>query len=407
MGIFNWIKKAFKNESSTSAKTLDEMIDLILGGSETTSSGVVVNSNSAMRQATVYSCIRLLSETISQLPLFIYEKTPTGREKAENFYLFNTLKLQPNNYQTSSEFWAFMSAIAIMRGISCAYKVMVGSRIMELIPIAPDSVREEWLQNNERVFRVSFADGSYSDVKPEFMLCVRGLTLNGRDPVSPIRCAADTIGLSIAASKHTQRFFKNSARPSGLLEHPGALSPDKIDELRKGWEAQHGDENAGKIAILTAGLKFNTVSMTNGDAQLLEILGFNRTEICGIFGVPPHLVGAIEKTSSWGTGLAEQSLSFIKYTITPWLIRFEQSISRDLLTAAERKKYYPEFLTDQFLRGDTKSRYESYKTAIGGTQAPAFMTVNEVRKLENMPPLVGGDELYRPVSSNQTGEPTI
>jgi len=148
-------------------------------------------------------------------------------------------------------------------------------------------------------------------------------------------------------------------------------------------------------------MEYQPITMSPEDSQLLELMGYNRTEICGIFGVPPWLVGAIEKTSSWGTGLEEQVRGFVKFTINPDLVGIQQRIWKDLLSTPEKKRYYAEFLTEQLLKGDIKTRNEAYKAALGGTQHPGYMVPNEIRKLENLPPLEGGDELFRPKSDGK------
>lgn len=409
MDIIGWIsniingKKVQASTTHTTPMTLDQLLAAI-GPSHQSSSGVSVTPDAAMRQATVYSCIRLLSETISQLPLHLYERTADGRERAVNHPLYPVLRATPNSYMTASEFWQFTIACVLLRGMSCSYKVMVGNKLKELIPIAPDSIEEIW-NGNQRYYSVVLANGKAEQLPPEAIFCVKGMSLDGQTAVSPIKFAVNSIGGAISTEAYSSAFYKNGARPSGLLKTAAVMDETKINDLRAKWNMQHGGTGAGGTAILTAGLEFQPISMSNEDAQLLELLGFQRTEICGIFGVPPHMIGAIEKTSSWGTGLAEQSLSFIKYTIAPWLNRVEQSISRDLLGPADRKKYYPEFLTEQFLRGDTKNRYDSYKIALGGTQNPGFMTPNEIRKLENLPPIEDGDVIYKPEPAEGPGRP--
>lgn len=409
MGLISWIGKFFKDETGvrndiSAPASIDKILEMIASDYAGSESGVVVSAERAIRQATVYSCVRIISGTISQLPLHLYQRTTESRNRAESHWLYDLLRNQPNDYMTASEFWQFMAAGVVMRGRACAYKVRIGNRTKELIPIAPNCIDEDWKPDNTRTFRIQFANGTYAEVDPEDVFCIRGLTLDGRSPISPIKYMANSIGLSIATTAYNSKFFKNGARPSGVLKHPNVLKEEIVEKLRESWQQQHGGENSGKIAILSGGLDYLPISMTNEDAQLLELMGFNRTEICGIFGVPPHMVGAIEKTSSWGTGLAEQVLSFIKFTIGPWLVRIEQSVSRDLLSKPERRQYYPEFLTEQFLRSATKDRFESYKAALGGTQHPGFMAVNEVRSLENLSPLPGGDELYRPQPSKGRAE---
>jgi len=412
MGLIEWFKKTITGDQEqvqdalvpvrastthTAPMSIETLTELI-GSTSQSASGVSVTPAAAMRQATVYSCIWLMSETVSQLPLHLYERIGDSRERATTNPLYTLLRSTPNGFHTASEFWQFIVACVLLRGMAAAYKVMVGSRLRELIPISPDSINEIW-RGTRRSYNVILPDGLSQELGPENFLIVKGLTLNGQDAISPIKYMANSIGLAISTNDYSSKFYKNGARPSGALETDAALDPEKVKALREAWSLQHGGSNVGGTAVLTAGLKFKPMSMSNEDAQLLELLNFSRGEIAGIYGVPPHMIGAIEKTSSWGTGLAEQSLSFIKYTIAPWLNRIEQSISRDLLTPAEQKRFYPEFLTEQFLRGDTKNRYEAYKVALGGTQNPGFMTQNEIRHLENLPPVEGGDKLYQPEPS--------
>jgi len=409
MGLLSWIKQIFVSEGVkgdiSDPIDINKLVELI-GSANISASGVSVTPEAAMRQATVYSCIRLLSETISQLPLHLYRRTESGRERAADHPYYSLLRIAPNGYMTASEFWQFKAAAVLLRGMACSYKNRIGNKVVELIPISPSSVDEVWT-GGRRAFHVVFADGTAKILPPEDIFCIKGLSLNGREAISPIKYAANSVGLSISAQDYSAKFYKNGARPSGLLKTPGTLDETKVELMKAAWKSQYNGEKAGSVAVLSGGLDFQPISMSNEDAQLLEILGFNRTEICGIFGVPPHMIGAIEKTSSWGTGLAEQSLSFIKYTIAPWLNRIEQSIIRDILPLKDRQQYYPEFLTEQFLRGDTKNRYESYKLALGGTQNPGFMTPNETRRLENLPPIEGGDSLYRPVSKAGAEEGVI
>ncbi len=404
MGLFSRLGRIFKNSAPISSpKTLDEMLEL-LGGMSESSAGVSVTPETAIRHSTVYSCVKIISETVAQLPCILYEKAPGDsniRTRANNHRLYDLLHDAPNDFQTAFEFWQFMTAAKALRGMGCAYKNMVGSKVIELIPIAPDSISENWNHDGSHDFDVIFANGRSEKVAPEYIFCLKGLTLDGRTAISPIKYTAEILGHSIATQAHSARFFKNGARPAGVLKSPGSLNPDVVKALRESWQEAHSGANAGKIAVLHGGLDYQPITMSPEDSQLLELMGFNRTEICGIFGVPPWLVGAIEKTSSWGTGLEEQVRGFVKFTINPDLVRIQQRISKDLLSPVEKRRYYAEFLTEQFLKGDTKSRNEAYKSALGGTQHPGYQTVNEIRKLENLPPLAGGDELYRPKSEGK------
>lgn len=404
MGLFSWLRRIFQDEAPISSpKTLDEILEL-LGGLHESSSGITITPETATRHSTVYSCVKIISETVAQLPCVLYQRTGSAgdiRERAKSHYLYGLLHDAPNDFMTAFEFWQFIIAARVVRGMGCAYKNIVGSKIIELIPISPDSICENWHNDGSHDFGITFHNGHTETVDPKYIFCVKGLTLDGRTAISPIKYAAEIIGLSIAAQSHTAKFFRNGARPTGVLKTPASLKQETVEELKKNWQESHGGANAGKIAVLHGGLDYQSITMSPEDSQLLELMGFNRTEICGIFGVPPWLVGAIEKTSSWGTGLEEQVRGFVKFTINPDLVRIQQRISKDLLSSAEKKRYYAEFLTEQFLKGDIKTRNEAYKAALGGTQHPGYQTVNEVRKLENLPPLHGGDELYRPKSEGK------
>ncbi|MBF0406464.1 MAG: phage portal protein [Candidatus Riflebacteria bacterium] len=404
MGFISWIKSFFKNEMSD-PMSIDELMDS-LGIGSVSKSGISVTAKTALQQATVYSCVKLISETTAQLPLYLYRRTKTGRELAIEhpvYDLFHT----PNDFQTAIEFWQFMAACAILRGRGYAYKNMVGSKVIELIPICNDSISENWLHDGTREFTLTLLDNRTLTVSPEYIFSVSGLTINGKDPVSPIGYMRETIGLAIASRDYEAKFFKNNARPSGILTTDQKLDKKVVEELKDQWNSQHGGDNSSNTAVLHGGLEYKSMSMTHEDAQFIESRDLQHTEICGIFGVPPHMIGIVSKSTSWGSGLTEQSLGFLKHTANPWLTRIEQSIARDLLTRKERKLFYAEHSTEKFLRADTKTRYEAHKIAIGGNQVPGFMTINEVREIENLEPIAGGDVIYTPLTgetekSNET-----
>lgn len=402
MGFKSWITSFFKNEAGTRSIDLDELADLISKNLGLSTAGVSITPEKAMRQATFYSCVNLISDSISQLPLILYRRTSKGRVRADDHPLYDILKAKPNNYQTASEFWQWATACLLIRGVSYSHKIVAGGKVVALDPLPNDSVEEIWLPGNERVYRVTISTGQQVILSQDEVFCIKGLTLDGKTPVSPVGYMKNTLGLSIAAENFGSRFFGNNARPAGILETDSVLKQETVDSLKNSWHESHGGENMHKLAILHGGLKFKPLTMTAEDSQFLETRQFQRSEICGIFRVPPHMIGDTEKTTSWGTGVEQLTMGFIKFTLGSWLMRIEQSVDRDLLTAKERKELYSEFLTENMLRGDLKSRNEAYKIALGGNQMPGYMTVNEVRQLENKPPLPGGDELYKP----QTGERT-
>lgn len=360
------------------------------------------NSETALRQATVYSSVTLIADNVAQLPLHLFKKTKKGRERADHS-LYEILKNRPNDWQTPFEFYQYLITVLLLRGIACAYIGRANGKVKFLHPIPPDCVEERWSGHNHW-FEVLFADGNVRSVDPSEIFCVKAMSLDGRYAVSPIKFAANTIGLSIFTEKYARGFYKNGARPSGLLTTQANLTKDTAKLIGEEWQKSYGSGNSGKTAVLWGGMDYKTVSMSNEDAQLLELLNYNRTEIASIFRVPPHMVGAVDKTSSWGSGITEQKNSFISFTLRPWLERIQQVVWRDLLTKSEQKEFYAEFLTDQFLKANQKERSESYKTALGGTQNPGYMTINEIRKLENLPSIEGGDSIYKPVGADEREE---
>ena len=364
-----------------------------------------VSPDQAMRQATVYACVTLIADNVAQLPLHLYEKTDgdnkPARNKAVKHPVYKLLRQKPNSWQTPFEFYQFLLHSLLLYGMACCYKNRVGGKLMGLEPIPPENISEVW-EGNKRHFSVYLENG-VKNFHTDDIFCVKAMTLNGRTAVSPITYAARNIDMSLDAGDYASSFYKNGARPSGILTTAQSLSSETSEKMKENWKKAHGGGNSGGTAVLWGGMEYKAISMSNQDAQLLELLGFQRTEIAAIYRVPPHMVGAVDKTSSWGTGIEEQKQSFLTFTLQPWLTRIEQAVARDLLSDGESGNFYAEFLTDKFLQSNQRDRSDSYKTALGGTQHPGWLTVNEIRQKENMRPLKGGDKLYSPVSPVDSG----
>jgi HK97 family phage portal protein len=230
---------------------------------------------------------------------------------------------------------------------------------------------------------------------PANMLHVLGLTLDGIRGVSPVTLARESIGGAIAELKHGQSFFKNGAAVGGVLQHPGHLGPEAAQTLRESWRDKYsGPDNAGKVAILEEGMEFKAVALSNKDSQWLESRQVTVLDIARIFGVPPALLAHLEKASY--SSQEAQNLEFLTHSLRPWLTRIEQAVEKALLVDSN---VYVEFTTGDLLRTDLKTRYDAYRTAL----AAGFMTVNEVRRLENLPAVEGGDDLYMPLNMGKLG----
>ena len=241
------------------------------------------------------------------------------------------------------------------------------------------------------------ADNTYTvTLYPSDVLHIPGLGFDGLVGYSPIAMAKNAIGMAIACEEYGAKFFANGAQPSGVLEHPGTLKdPSRV---RESWQSTFGgSHNANKVAVLEEGMKYTPISISPEQAQFLETRKFQINEIARIFRVPPHMVGDLEKSSF--SNIEQQSLEFVKYTLDPWVSRWEQSMARSLLTPEEKKQYFMKFNVDGLLRGDYQSRMNGY--AVG--RQNGWMSANDIRELENLdriPEELGGD-LYL-INGNMT-----
>jgi len=366
----------------------------LLGAGGGTSAGVNVTPETAMRCIAVFACVRILGESIGQLPLILYRKTDLGKERATDHPLYSVLHDKPNSYQTSFEFRELGMARLNLRGNYHCFINWIGTgknrRVHELLPLSSVTVKQnkDWgLEYHANI------GGETEIIPPGNIFRVIGLSLDGFTGISPIAYAKESIGLSLATEKHGGNVFKHGARPAGILSSTQTLSKDAAGRLKERWDMAHGGSKQGGTAVLEEGLTYSPVSMTNEDAQFLETRKFQKPEIASIFRVPPHMIGDLEKSSF--SNITQQSLEFAKYTILPWARRWEQCISRDLLSLEERQQgYYVEFLLDGLERADIETRFKIYHTAV----ADAILNPNECRAKENMNPYKGGDVFVRPLN---------
>ena len=231
--------------------------------------------------------------------------------------------------------------------------------------------------------------GSSVILKPSEVLHIPGLGFDGLVGYSPIAMAKNAIGMAIACEEYGAKFFANGAQPGGVLEHPGTIKDPQ--RVRESWQSTFGGSgNANRIAVLEEGMKYTPIAISPEQAQFLETRKFQINEITRIFRVPPHMVGDLEKSSF--SNIEQQSLEFVKYTLDPWVIRWEQSIMRSLLTPEEKKTLYVKFNLEGLLRGDYQSRMNGY--AIG--RQNGWMSANDIRELENLDriPTEEGGDLY-------------
>lgn len=361
-------------------------------GGKPTSSGVSVTESTALSFAAVYACIRVISESVGQIPLKVYERLPNGgKREASGHPLYELLHDWPNDEMTSFT-WREAMASHLCGWGNCYSYIDFGrdGRPKAIELLSPGRVKPKRLDSNDMlVYDVTSRKGQTTRYAKEQILHVSGMGFDGIVGYSPIRIAAETIGTGMAAQEHIGAFFKNGAVPSLVLTHPKALSQEAQDRLRENWSKMYGGRgNAHKLAILEEDMKLGTLSISPTDAKVIELLKLSRSQIAGIFRVPAHMINDLDKATF--SNVDQLSLEFVKFSLMPWLARMEQVFNRRLFLPSERGKYFCQFVTDGLLRGDSKSRNEAHRVAIMG----GWKTINEVRAEENMEPVKNGDRHF-------------
>lgn len=385
-----------------SRKSAGSVISEILRGTQT-ASGAQVTVDSAMRVAAVYACVRVISETIGSLPLQVYQRRSSGAKTVRRDHpLYRLLHNQPNSWQTSFEFREMMQAHFELRGNAYAFKNMDSrGNILELLPLHPDRTDVRQLRDMSLEYHVQLDDHGQEKMvlRQDQVFHLRGLTSNGYKGRSTLQDAREIIGVAISTQEFANRFYKNDATPSVVLRHPGELSKEVSDRIRDSWnQAFAGSGNARKTAVLEEGMEIERLTLSAEDAQFLETRKFQRSEIAGLFRVPSHLIGDLERATF--SNIEAQQIDFVMHCIRPRLVRWEQALSRDLFIAPDL--YFPEFNVEGLLRGDAASRYNAY--AIGRNWG--WLSVNEIRERENLNPIPEGDIYLQPLNMSEAGEPT-
>jgi len=387
--LFRTRDKPVRDATSGSA------FSFFMGGS---TSGKNVNERSAMQMTAVYACVRILSEAVAGLPLHLYRYNEDGgKEKAMDHPLYGLLHDEPNPEMTSFVFRETLMTHLLLWGNAYAQIIRNGKgEILALYPLMPNKMQVDRNDKGQLFYTYSRSkdeanakDNSTVVLKPDDVLHIPGLGFDGLVGYSPIAMAKNAIGMAIACEEFGAKFFANGASPSGVLEHPGILKdPERV---RTSWNAAYGgSSNAHKVAVLEEGMKYTPISISPNEAQFLETRKFQINEIARIFRVPPHMVGDLEKSSF--SNIEQQSLEFVKYTLDPWVIRWEQSLSRALFSKEEKKNLFFKFNVEGLLRGDYQSRMTGYATA----RQNGWMSANDIRELENLDriPAEDGGDLY-------------
>ena len=391
------ISKLFKSRDHPKIdnRTVGSSYSFYMGGS---SAGKNVNERSAMQMTAVYSCVRILAEAVAGLPLHLYRyKEDGGKERAIDNNLYHLLHDEPNKEMSSFIFRETLMTHLLLWGNAYAQIIRNGKgEVVALYPLMPNKMQVDRDENGELYYiytrssdEAKTMEGVTVYLTPRDVLHIPGLGFDGLVGYSPIAMAKNAIGLAIATEEYGAKFFANGAAPSGVLEHPGTIKDPS--RLRENWNSTFGGSaNSGKVAVLEEGMKYTPISISPEQAQFLETRKFQIDEIARIFRVPPHMVGDLEKSSF--SNIEQQSLEFVKYTLDPWVIRWEQSLSRALLNEDEKRKYFFKFNLEGLLRGDYESRMSGYAVA----RQNGWMSANDIRELENMDkiPAEDGGDLY-------------
>ena len=375
------LSNIFKSRDKPTNRVNGNAYSFFMGAS---SSGRRVTERTAIQMTAVYSCVRILSETLASLPLHIYESSETNSRKATKHPLYKLLHDEPNPEMTSFIFRETLMTHLLLWGNAYAQIIRNGKgEVLALYPLMPDRMRVDRDEYGQLYYEYMLSDSDANAkesgavrLSTQDILHIPGLGFDGLVGYSPIAMAKNAIGMAIATEEYGAAFFANGATPSGILTHPGVIK--NPEAMRESWSKGFGGRNSHKVAILEEGMNYTPISIAPNEAQFLETRKFQLNEIARIFRVPPHMVGDLEKSSF--SNIEQQSLEFVKYTLDPWVSRFEQAMTRRLLTDDEKKKYYIKFNVDGLMRGDYQSRMNGYATA----RQNGWMSANDIRALENL-----------------------
>jgi len=391
MGILQGI---FKARDKPKDSLSGSRYSFFFGG---TTAGKPVNEHTAMQMTAVYSCVRILAETLAGLPLHVYKYNDSGgKEKYLQHPLYRLLHDEPNPEMTSFTFRETLMSHLLLWGNAYAQIIRnARGEVIALYPLMPNKMTVD-RDKNGRLFYLyqrsvedapTLGKDSLVYLDPSDVLHIPGLGFDGLVGYSPIAMAKNAIGLAMATEEYGAKFFANGAAPGGVLEHPGTIKdPQKVKES---WNAAYqGSTNSHRVAVLEEGMKYQQIGIPPEQAQFLETRKFQINEIARIFRVPPHMLADLEKSSF--SNIEQQSLEFVKYTLDPWVVRWEQNMYRSLLMASEKSTVFIKFNVDGLLRGDYVSRMNGYATA----RQNGWMSANDIRELENLdriPAELGGD----------------
>lgn len=399
MSIFSGLFHSRDKPTTDSRRSQNKVggaFSFLFGG---TTSGKAVNERTAMQTTAVYACVRILSEAVAGLPLHVYQyRDDGGKERISDHPLYALLHDAPNLEMTSFVFRETLMSHLLLWGNAYAQIIRDGrGNVLALYPLLPSKMEVSRAKNGELLYTYR-RDSEESQLNPasetiilrrDEVLHIPGLGFDGLVGYSPIAMAKNAIGMALATEEYGAKFFANGANPGGVLEHPGVIKD--IQRVKDSWnDAYRGIGNAHRVAVLEEGMKFQSIGIPPEQAQFLQTRKFQLNEIARIFRVPPHMVADLDRSSF--NNIEQQSLEFVKYTLDPWVVRWEQSLQQALILPSEKASVFVKFNLDGLLRGDYQSRMAGYATG----RQNGWLSANDIRELEDMNhiPTEEGGDLY-------------
>lgn len=355
--------------------------------SSTSNSGQRVDEKTMLTLSTVWACTRLISETIATLPLKLYEKTPDGRVVATNHPVYRIIHDSPNVKSTASLTWQACVAAMMLRGAARFEKLMIGNRVVGIFFLSPNRLSITLDSQGNTKYKYTQSDGTQRDIPASRIMTIPGFTLDGINGVSVIEYSANVIGAALAADDASSKTFKKGLLPTVAFKLQNFLKPQQREDFRDNFNKIAGAVNAGEPALLEGGMDAISIGIKPSDAQLLESRGFSVEELCRWFRVPPWMVGhSSQGQTKWGTGMEQEMIAFVTFTLMPWLKRITEIIQKELLSPEEQVRFYAEFDVNGLLRADSSGRASFYTSMVNN----GIMTRDECREKENLP-LMGGN----------------
>jgi HK97 family phage portal protein len=386
---------------------LDPLDDRYYDGlpSRAFSAGQDVTPSSAMKASAVYRCVSILANVLAMFPKGMYERVPQGRREAPDHPLDQIISFRPNRRQSAFAFWRQVCYHLVLRQ-NAYVQIISGPKgrgwVGGLVPLNPDRIRGPEELPDGRLRYVYVLEGGQSvrltgDVD---VWHISGLSSDGLRGLSMLDTASDSIGLALAAERHASRFFERGVKPSGILQHEKTLKPETARDMSASFGNLYGGEQGtGRVPVLWEGMKFVPVSMSLKDAEFLDSRKFSVADIARWFGVPPHMVGDVERSTSWGTGIEQQGLHFLIYSLQPWITLLEQAIRFSLVVQSET--FYAKFNASAILRMDSKTQADVFSIMID----KGILNPNECRELLERNPREGGDEYVDVTTPDPTTPP--